>query len=71
MPRGSAFCQSGLKGLVALNDIVRQMIHHVPVRDLTIFGLFFSELGEEIRPSGFLALLAVITGYLIFGDLML
>ena len=45
------------------------MVHHVPVRDLSIFGFFVTELGEEIRPSSLLTLLIIVSRNLVLGNL--
>jgi hypothetical protein len=54
---------------VRLNDIVGQMVHHVPVRNLTVLGFLLSELGEEVCSSRLLTLLAVISRDFVLGDL--
>lgn len=46
------------------------MIHHVPKRDLAIFGLLFSQLGQEIGAPGSVALLVVVPCDLVFRDLV-
>ncbi len=51
------------------HDVVRQMVHHVSVWDLTIFCFLFSELSEEIRPSGLLTLLIIVSRNLVLGNL--
>jgi hypothetical protein len=53
-----------------LNNVVGQVIHHVPVGDLTIFGFLFSELRKEVGPSRFHSLLIVISRDFVFSDLV-
>lgn len=51
------------------HNVAGQMVHRVPVGNLTVFGFFLPNLGEEICASCFLALLAVIPCDFVFSDL--
>ena len=53
------------------HDVVGQVVHHVPVWDLPIFGSLLSELREEICSSCPFALLVVVPVDFVFGDLCL